>query len=97
MQANCETVFHPRSGQRGTNLVCKKDPNQCKAKTKCTACIKRQEMSKIRDAYLESKEKGEVKSYKIVVDSEQENGKLRLNEVDSQFEQQHYVIEIKET
>ena len=47
--------------------MCKKDPNQCKAKTKCTACIKRQEMSKIRNAYLEAKEKCEVKSYKIVV------------------------------
>lgn len=74
--------------------MCRKDPSECKAKTKCTACIKRQEMSKIRDAYLESKEKGEVSSYKIV-DSEQETGKLNLNEVDNQFEQQHFVIEIK--
>lgn len=75
--------------------MCRKDPSECKAKTKCTACIKRQEMSKIRDAYLESKEKGEVSSYKIVVDSEQETGKLSLNEVDTQFEQQHFVIEIE--
>lgn len=75
--------------------MCKKDPDQCKAKIKCSACIKRQEMSKLHDAYLEAKEKGEVKSYKIVVDSEQEAGKLGLNEVDNQFEQQHYVIEIK--
>ncbi|WAW11389.1 hypothetical protein vBAcePPAc_0012 [Aeromonas phage vB_AceP_PAc] len=52
-------------------------------------------MSKLRDAYLEAKENGEVKSYKIVVDSEQETSKLGLNEVDNQFEQQHYVIEIK--
>lgn len=95
MQANCETVFHPRSGQRGTKILCKKDPDQCKAKTKCSACIKRQEMSKIRDAYLEAKEKGEVSSYKIVVDSEQETGKLNLKEVDNRFEQQYYVIEIE--
>ena len=73
----------------------KKDPDQCKAKTKCSACTKRQEVSKLRDAYLEAKENGEVKYYKIVVDSEQETGKLGLNEVDNQFEKQHYVIEIK--
>lgn len=75
--------------------MCRKDPNQCKAKIKCSACIKRQEMSKIRNAYLEAKEKGEVSSYKIVVDSEQEDGKLNLNEVDSLFEQQYCVIEIE--
>ena len=75
--------------------MCRKDPSECKAKTKCTACIKRQEMSKIRNAYLEAKEKCEVKSYKIVVDSEQETGKLNLNEVDNRFEQQYYVIEIE--
>lgn len=75
--------------------MCKKSPEQCNAKVKCKCCIKRQEMSKLRDAYLEAKEKGEVKPYKIVVDSEQETGKLGLNEVDNQFEQQHYVIEIK--
>ena len=38
MQANCETVFHPRSGQRGTKLMCKKSPEQCKAKVKCKCC-----------------------------------------------------------
>jgi len=75
--------------------MCRKDPIECKAKTKCTACIKRQEMSKIRNAYLEAKEKGEVKSYKILIDSEQEDGKLSINEVDNQFEQQHFVIEIE--
>ncbi|ULG01866.1 hypothetical protein phiA047_0135 [Aeromonas phage phiA047] len=75
--------------------MCRKSPEQCKAKVKCKCCIKRQEMSKLRDAYLEAKENGEVKSYKIIVDSEQETGKLGLNEVDNQFEQQHYVIEIK--
>lgn len=75
--------------------MCKKDPNQCKAKPKCSACIKRQEISKIRNAYLEAKEKGEVKSYKILIDSEKENDKLSLNEVDNQFEQQHFVIEIE--
>lgn len=32
---------------------------------------------------------------KFVIDSEQENGKLNLNEVDNQFERQHYVIEVK--
>lgn len=52
-------------------------------------------MSKIRNAYLEAKEKGEVKSYKILIDSEQEDGKLSINEVDNQFEQQHFVIEIE--
>ncbi|QDB73972.1 hypothetical protein [Aeromonas phage 4L372D] len=75
--------------------MCKKSPEQCNAKVKCKCCIKRQVMSKLRDAYLEAKENGEVKSYKIIVDSEQETGKLGLNEVDNQFEQQHYVIEIK--
>ena len=75
--------------------MCRKDPSECKAKVKRKCCIKRQEMSKLRDAYLEAKEKGEVKSYKILIDSEQEDGKLSLNEVDNQFEQQHYVIEIK--
>ena len=75
--------------------MCRKDPNECKAKTKCSACIKRQEMSKIRNAYLEAKENGEVKSYKIVVDIEQEDDKLNLNEVDNLFEKQHYVIEIE--
>ena len=70
MQANCETVFHPRSGQRGTKLMCKKSPEQCKAKVKCKCC----------------KEKLAI---------EQETGKLSLNEVDSQFEQQHFVIEIE--
>ena len=70
MQANCETVFHPRSGQRGTKLMCKKSPEQCKAKVKCKCC----------------KEKLAIN---------QETGKLILNEVDSQFEQQHFVIEIK--
>ena len=75
--------------------MCRKDPNECKAKTKCSACIKRQEMSKIRNAYLEAKENGEVKSYKIVVDIEQEDDKLNLNEVDNLFEKQHFVIEIE--
>ena len=77
--------------------MCRKDPNECKAKTKCSACIKRQEMSKIRNAYLEAKENGEVKSYKIVVDIEQEDDKLNLNAVDSSFEQQSSIIEIKES
>lgn len=75
--------------------MCRKDPNECKAKTKCSACIKRQEMSKIRNAYLEAKENGEVKSYKIIVDSNREDDTLSLNEVDNQFEQQHFVIEIE--
>lgn len=75
--------------------MCRKDPSECKAKTKCSACIKRQEMSKIRDAYLEAKENGEVKSYKITLDSNKENDTLTLNEVDNQFEKQHFVIEIK--
>lgn len=75
--------------------MCKKDPDQCKAKIKCSACIKRQEMSKLRDAYLEAKENGEVNSYKIVVDKEQEDCKLSLNAVDNHFEQHHYVILIK--
>lgn len=32
---------------------------------------------------------------KFVIDSEQENGKLELNEVDNQFEQQSFIIDIK--
>ena len=35
------------------------------------------------------------KCCKEKLDKEQEGGKLNLNEVDNQFEQQHYVIEIK--
>ena len=50
--------------------MCKKSPEQCKAKVKCKCC----------------KEKFAI---------EQETGKLNLNEVDNQFEQQHFVIEIK--
>lgn len=76
--------------------MCKKSPEQCKAKVKCRCCIKRQEMSKIRNAYLEAKENGEVKSYKIVVDSGQETGKLNLNEIDELLEQQTFIINIKE-
>ena len=75
--------------------MCKKDPNQCKAKIKYSACIKRQEMSKIRDAYLEAKENGEIKSYKITLDSNREDDTLSLNEVDRKFEQQYFVIEVK--
>lgn len=50
--------------------MCKKLPEQCKAKVKCRCC----------------KEKLAI---------EQEGGKLNLNEVDNNFEQQHYIIEIK--
>ena len=50
--------------------MCRKLPDQCKAKLKCKCC----------------KEKLTI---------EQETGKLNLNEVDNQFEQQHFVIEIK--
>jgi hypothetical protein len=75
--------------------MCRKDPSECKAKTKCTACIKRQEMSKIRNAYLEAKEKCEVKSYKIIVDSNREDDTLSLNKVDSKYEQQLFIINVK--
>ena len=75
--------------------MCKKLPEQCKAKVKCKCCIKRQEMSKLRDAYLEAKENGEVKSYKITLDSNRENGTLSLNEVDSKSEQQSFIIDIR--
>lgn len=75
--------------------MCKKPPEQCRAKVKCTACIKRQEMSKIRNAYLEAKEKGEVKSYKIIVDSNREDDTLTLNEVDSKYEQQLFIINVE--
>lgn len=75
--------------------MCKKSPDQCKVKVKCKCCVKRQEMSKLRDAYLEAKENGEVKSYIITLDSNKEDGKLTLNEVDSKLEQQHYVIDVK--
>lgn len=50
--------------------MCRKLPDQCKAKVKCKCCVK-------------------------PVDSEKENDKLSLNEVDNQFEQQHFVIEIE--
>lgn len=50
--------------------MCKKLPEQCKAKVKCKCCKE-----------------------KLAFD--QENDKLNLSEVDNQFEQQHYVIDIK--
>ncbi|ULG01404.1 hypothetical protein phiA019_0057 [Aeromonas phage phiA019] len=75
--------------------MCKKSPEQCKAKVKCKCCIKRQEMSKLREAYLEAKENGEVKSYKITLDSNREDDTLTLNEVDSKFEQQSFIIDIR--
>ena len=50
--------------------MCKKSPEQCKAKVKCKCCVK-------------------------PIDKEQEDGKLNLNEVDNNFEQQHCIIEIK--
>ena len=52
--------------------MCRKLPDQCKAKVKCKCC----------------KEGLAIK---------QEDGKLglSLNEVDNQFEQRHFVIEIK--
>ena len=50
--------------------MCKKSPEQCKAKVKCKCCVK-------------------------PIDKKQESSKLGLNEVDNQFEQQHYIIEIK--
>lgn len=90
--------------------MCKKPPEQCRAKVKCKCCIKQQEMTKLRDAYLEAKENGEVKSYKItldsnnmlqgiskkfLIDSNREDDTLSLNEVDRKFEQQYFVIEVK--
>lgn len=75
--------------------MCRKSPEHCKAKIKCKCCIKRQEMSKLRVAYLEAKENGEVKSYKITLDSNKQDDTLTLNEVDSEFEQQQHVVEIK--
>lgn len=50
--------------------MCRKSPEQCKAKVKCKCC-------------------------KSTIDKDKEHGILTLNEVDNQFEQQHYVIEIK--
>lgn len=50
--------------------MCKKLPEQCKAKIKCQCC----------------KEKLEI---------EQKGAKLSLNDVDSMFEQQQYMIEVK--
>ena len=50
--------------------MCKKSPEQCKAKVKCKCC----------------KEK---------LDKKQESSKQSLNEVDNNFEQQHYIIEIE--
>ena len=50
--------------------MCRKLPEQCKAKVKCKCC----------------KEKLAI---------EQEDGKLDINQVDVNFEQQHYIIEIK--
>lgn len=52
--------------------MCKKSPEQCKAKVKCKCC-------------------------KEDLAIEQETGKLNLNAVDSSFEQQSSIIEIKES
>ena len=65
--------------------MCKKSPEQCKAKVKCKCCKEK----------LDSNCKLQVISKKFIVAIEQETGKLSLNEVDNQFEQQHYVIEVK--
>lgn len=50
--------------------MCKKPPEQCRAKIKCKCCKE-----------------------KLVID--QETGKLGLNEVDNQFEQQLFIINVK--
>ena len=52
--------------------MCRKLPDQCKAKVKCKCYVK-------------------------PVDKEQRDGKLNLNEVDNQLEQQGSIIEIKES
>lgn len=52
--------------------MCRKLPDQCKAKVKCKCYVK-------------------------PVDKEQRDGKLNLNAVDSSFEQQSSIIEIKES
>ena len=50
--------------------MCKKLPEQCKAKVKCKCCTK-------------------------PLDKEKEGSKLNLTELDSQFEQQSFIIDIK--
>lgn len=75
--------------------MCKKDPKDCKAEVKCLVCIKRKEMSQLREAYMEAKENDDVKSYKITVDSSQKDSKLSLNEVDNLNEQEEFIINVK--
>ena len=76
--------------------MCKKDPRDCKALVKCLACIKRQEMTQLREAYMKAKENGDVESYKINVDTKVDCGNISINEVDELLEQQIFIINIKE-
>ena len=65
--------------------MCKKVPEQCKAKVKCKCCKEK----------LDSNLQLQGISKKFLIDKEQETGKLNLNEVDNNFEQQHYIIDLK--
>ena len=65
--------------------MCKKDTNQCKAKVKCRCCKEK----------FDSNLQLQGISKKFIVAIDQENDKLNLSEVDNQFDQQHYVIDIK--
>lgn len=44
---------------------------------------------------MKAKEDDDVKSYKITVDTSQNDGKLNLNEVDNLNEQQEFIINVK--
>lgn len=66
--------------------MCKKSPDNCKAKIKCQRCsyAVKQSFIPLVDKSCEEK---------LVI--EQEDDKLNLTELDSQFEHQYYVIDVK--
>lgn len=79
--------------------MCNKNPSNCQATIECECCTasehKHYSMSEIRKAYLEAKDKGQVKSYKISVDLPEEHDKIVLDvqEVDKiQTEKDHIVV-----
>lgn len=52
--------------------MCRKNPNDCRAKIKCKCCKE-----------------------KLEIEQKDDTLNLNLNEVDSMFEQQHYIIETR--
>lgn len=81
--------------------MCKKNPSDCQAKMKCKCCTvsdyKHHSMSEIRKAYTKAKDTGQVKSYKISVDSNEvtQSSKLKFC-IDSVEEHDKISLDIHE-